>query len=86
LKGCLQPGEGSEAQKQLKKDVDEQKHLVYKPKLLCETFDEYKKFLLDVFCDHIYQVEGKLVESSYWLSRKQNKDKKKENKNEDQII
>jgi hypothetical protein len=69
--------EGSEAQKQLKKDVDEQKHLVYKPKVLRETFDEYKKFPLDVFRDHIYQAEGKLVESSYWLSRKKNKQDKK---------
>jgi hypothetical protein len=50
--------EGSESQKQLKKDVDEQKHLVYKPKVLRKTFNEYKKFPLDVFHNHIYQEEG----------------------------
>ena len=63
----------------LKKDVAEQKHLVYKPKVLRESFDEYKKFPLDVFRDHIYQEEGKLVKSSYWLSRKKKREKKNEN-------
>jgi hypothetical protein len=63
--------EGSESQKQLKKDVDNQKHLVYKPKELHETFDEHMQFPFDVFCEHIYQEEeGKRVKKSYRLSRK----------------
>jgi hypothetical protein len=47
--------DGSEAQKQLGKDMDEGKHTTMKPKLLHMSCDEYTKFPLDVFRKHIYQ-------------------------------
>jgi hypothetical protein len=47
--------DGSEAQEQLRKDMDEGKHTTMKPLLLYSSHEEYKKFPLAVFRKHIYQ-------------------------------
>ena len=53
---CGEPEwDGSEAQKQLGKDIDEGKQTTMKPMLLYMSHNEYKKFSLEVFRKHIYQ-------------------------------
>ena len=47
--------EGSDAQKLLKKDMEDGRHETMQPMELWETRDTYLLFPLDVFRDHIYQ-------------------------------
>lgn len=62
-KGGYPEWEGSEAQKSLKMDMENNAHEAMRPMALWETRAEYQLFPLQVFRDHIYQEirTGKFV-------------------------
>lgn len=67
--------DGSAAQRLLKEDIGNKKHVGVKPQDLRETRDEYKAFPKEVFRKHIQQELRSDRESSYWLSRPKRKNK-----------
>jgi hypothetical protein len=58
VKGGEVEWDGSAAQIQLGKDMDERLHTTMKPSQLHASNEEYKKFPLQVFWKHIYQEES----------------------------
>ena len=62
--------ERSEAERLLKIDIDESKHLTMKPKELHQKRKEYQEFPLEVFRDHIYEEVRKRTVSLYWSTKK----------------
>lgn len=69
---------GSEAEKALRVDVKAGKHKTSKPKELRQTNDEYKKWPLDRFRNHIYQEQMREITSPYWKRISEEKQKKKD--------
>jgi hypothetical protein len=61
---------GSEAQRLLKLDVNDEKHCIMLPHELRMTRDEYKAFPLDVFRKHIHQEVRSRKETAYWQVRR----------------
>jgi hypothetical protein len=62
-------GDGSDAQRLLKEDVESGLTMHLDPSFLRETRLEYKVFPLKVFRDHIYQEVRLKTGSSYWMNR-----------------
>ena len=63
--------DGSEAQRLMKKDVKIGRHKLYKKPAdfwLCR--EEYQKFSLKKFRDHVWQEVRQDLGSNYWLSKK----------------
>ena len=71
---------GSKAKRKLKQDVANGRHKRHKPKDLYLKRKSYQKFPYEVFRGHIYQESRHLVESGYWLVKKEKIRKKKEAK------
>lgn len=65
--------DGHPAQRLLKEDIDDGKHLGVTPAALRETKEEYKAFPLSVFRKHIHQEVRSRVETPYWLEYKAKK-------------
>ena len=61
---------GSAAERLLKLDIDANKHLELKPKLLHASRVEYQHFELKEFRKHVYQETSSRLQKSYWLARK----------------
>lgn len=70
----------SKAEALLKADVDQEKHKSMAPKDLYETNNEYKKFPLVVFRNHIHQETRGRLERAYWLVKKEEKKEKQRQK------
>lgn len=66
----------SEAEKQLKEDVDKGDHKKMKPENYRLSNDEFKKFPLKTFRDHIYQEERDRRSKTYWVPVMKNRQKK----------
>ena len=64
--------DGSEAQALLKQDLEALDEPV-QPKVLRETREEYKKFTLKEFREHIQQEGRAKRETNYWIVRKKKK-------------
>jgi hypothetical protein len=75
--------QGSGAEELMKNDVKNGQHMKVKPRKLqsMEEREPYRIFPLAVIRGHIYQEKRSQVETSYWLSRKKEEQKKKEKKN-----
>ena len=71
--------DGSEAQKALKDDVNNNRHVGLTAKQLQQTNDLYKPYNLKKFRDHLTQETRAKRESNYWLvKRKKAQDSKSE--------
>ena len=61
----------SEAKKLLKQDIDDGKHLQFKPSDFHATREEYKTFSLKVFQNHIYQeVDSRSKRATHFAKMK----------------
>ena len=67
----------SEAERLLKKDIDDGLDLVMQPKELHSKRPEYAVYPLDVFRNHIYQEQRARRERPYWMARKKKKEEEK---------
>lgn len=67
----------SEAEAQLKRDIDAGEHKKQKPQQLRLTNEEYKKYPKKVFRDHIYQEVRNRTAKTYWKPVMEAKAKKK---------
>ena len=67
--------QGSEAERQLKEDMDNGLHEQYKPQELYNHPDraEYRRWPLDVFRNHIHQELRIRIEGKYWKEYKKEK-------------
>lgn len=65
--GCW---DGSEAQEELKKDMEAGLHLTMKPAELRMTKEVYQRFEPKEFKDHIHQAKRAGLASNYWLYKK----------------
>lgn len=68
---------GSEAEALLKDDISKERHLRYSPGLLYSCTDEYQEFEYQTFRKHIHQEARSLLETPYWMVKKEKKQKKK---------
>jgi hypothetical protein len=64
---------GSEAEKLLRKDMDEGLHEELHPHALYNHREEYKRWPLDVFRNHIHQELRARIEGNYWKNYKEEK-------------
>ena len=74
---------GSEAEKQLKADIDNNKHKQATPMAMRAENDEYKKFPNEVFRDHIHQESRDRLSREYWGPIQKQKGKKGGKKKKD---
>ena len=74
--------QGSEAEKQLKKDVKDGKSIGVVPKVLFASNPIYKEsgLTLKQFRSHKYQEERAIIEKVYWQKKRNDKDRKKHDK------
>ena len=70
---------GSEAEKQLKSDIESGVHATMKPKELWLSSQVYKQFDLTPFRAHIYQEIRSTKETQYWIVKKMKKAARKAN-------
>jgi hypothetical protein len=76
--------DGSSAQALLQEDMSAGKHKEMTAKKLQNTRQEYKKFPLKVFSDHVEQEKRDALGKSYWLhKKKKNNNKMKGEDDED---
>ena len=68
----------SRAEKALREDVKAGKHKTMKPQKLQQTNDEYKKWPLEHFRNHIYQEQSREITSPYWKRIEEEKQMKKD--------
>ena len=72
------PWHTSEAKELLRQDVQQKTHSSsMKPSELHQSRDEYKAFPLKVFRKHIYQEEYAQLGRSYWMNKKEEKNRHK---------
>jgi hypothetical protein len=62
--------DGSEAERLLRKDVDEGLTSTYQPKVLHQMRPEYQALALAVFREHIHQEKRSRLNRGYWLNKK----------------
>ena len=74
--------DGSEAQKLLREDVENELHLAMKPKHLWLSREEYQVFDLDVFRLHIHQETRSKLETNYWIVWKKKKEERAKGRKE----
>ena len=72
--------EGSEAQKLLRTDIENNQHQNMKPGTLWQTRPEYQCFQLKKFRGHIHQELRSTRETNYWIVKKKKKAKAEEAK------
>jgi len=69
--------QGTEAERLLQIDIDNNKHISMKPKALQASRPEYAPYPGKVFSDHIQQEVRARYERPYWMARKAEKEARK---------
>ena len=69
--------DGSDAQRLLAEDINDEFHLHFTPKELWLSREEYQKFELEKFAPHVSQEIRSKLETTYWLNKKWKKEQAK---------